>query len=125
MHAGLGLQQYTVSDHNVLFLFTCRVHCGQRGRPEDTEYSDQSLMALDLLVWDNEVGDGALRESRTLTSIELDACHNCITRNRAVALASHAALLQAFKGEGQWCASTGSAARRIPTDVLATESLGQ
>ena len=125
MHAGLGLQQYTVSDHNVLFLFTCRVHCGQRGRPEDTEYSDQSLMALDLLVWDNEVGDGALRESHTLTSIELDACHNCITRNRAVALASHAALLQALKGEGQWCASTGCGARPTPTDVLATESFGQ
>ena len=46
MHAGLGLQQYTVSDNNVLFLFTCRVHCGQRGRPVDTEYSDQSLIFL-------------------------------------------------------------------------------
>ena len=73
VHAGLGPQQYTVSDHNVLFLFTCCLHSGPRGWPEDTESSDQSLMALDLLVWDNEVGDDALRESRILTSIELDS----------------------------------------------------
>ena len=81
----------TSSHHNILFPFPNRLHCGQHGWPVDTEFSDQSLMALDLLLWDNEVGDGAahglaaLGESHTLMSLGLDVYHNCITRNGAVA----------------------------------------
>ena len=79
----------TGSHYNVLFPFPNRLHCGQRGWSEDSEFSDQTLMALDVLLWDNEVGDGvALRESRTLMSLGLDAYHKCITRNGAAALAS-------------------------------------